>query len=276
MRSIRSSSPSSSRSSSPAPAVRRGLGAVLTTGALALSLLPASAASAAEVAQVRVKVADQPAVALATTPKTWPQSLLTDHGVDVDGNDLVRVTRDGRRVSGTQRRLRAGDTVTFVDVTRRTKVKRVSIAPRTVTVPTTKLKPGRRKVTSRGEQGVRRITIVKRLHNGEFADRRVVARKVVRPQKPRRVLVGRRAATSVQGADGLNWGALANCESGGNPRAVNAAGYYGLYQFNVGTWRSVGGSGMPHLASPAEQTFRAKILYKSRGRSPWPYCGRFL
>ena len=29
----------------------------------------------------------------------------------------------------------------------------------------------------------------------------------------------------------LNWAALARCESGGNPRAVNPAGYYGLYQF---------------------------------------------
>ena len=266
------------RSSISAPAARRGLGVAVTAGALALSLLPAGVAPAsanADVAQVRVKVADQPAVELATTPKTWPQSLLSDHGVDVDGNDLVRVTREGRRVSGTQRRLRAGDTVTFVDVTRRTKVKRVSIAPRTVTVSTTRLKPGQRKVTSRGAKGVRRIKVVKRFHNGDFANRRVVAKKVVRPQKPRRVLVGR-AASSVQGADGLNWAGLANCESGGNPRAVNAAGYYGLYQFNVATWRGVGGSGMPHLASAGEQTFRAKLLYKSRGRSPWPYCGRFL
>ncbi len=265
------------RSSSTAPAVRRGLG-VLASGALALALVPAGAASAGTgtaQAQVRVKIADQPAVELTTTPRTWPQSLLTDHGVDVDGNDLVRVVRKGRRVKGTQRRLRGGDTVRFVEVTRRTKVKRVSIAPRTVTVSTTRLKPGQRKVTFRGEKGVRRIKVVKRLHNGDFAKRRVVSSKVVRAQKPRRVLVGR-AAYSVPGADGLNWAGLARCESGGNPRAVNAAGYYGLYQFNVATWRSVGGSGMPHHASAAAQTYRAKLLYKSRGRSPWPHCGRYL
>ncbi len=264
--------------SSTTPAVRRGLGVAVTTGALTLALLPAGVASAGSSqaqAQVRVKVADQSAVLLTTTPQTWPQSLLTDHGVDVDGNDLVRVVREGRRVRGTKRRLRAGDTVRVVDVTHRTKVKRVSIAPRTVTVSTTRLKPGQRKVTSRGEQGVRRVKIVKRLHNGDVVKRRVASRKVVRAQKPRRVLVGR-AAYSVPGADGLNWGGLANCESGGNPRAVNAAGYYGLYQFNVATWRSVGGSGMPHHASAAAQTYRAKLLYKSRGRSPWPHCGRYL
>ena len=30
--------------------------------------------------------------------------------------------------------------------------------------------------------------------------------------------------------------AIAACESGGDPTAVNAAGYYGKYQFDLGTW----------------------------------------
>jgi hypothetical protein len=103
----------------------------------------------------------------------------------------------------------------------------------------------------------------------------VVSTKLVRDPRPRRVLVGRKPY-SVPGTDGLNWAALANCESGGNPNAVNPAGYYGLYQFDVGTWRSVGGSGVPTSASAGEQTYRAKLLYKQRGRSPWPNCGRLL
>lgn len=76
---------------------------------------------------------------------------------------------------------------------------------------------------------------------------------------------------------GLNWGALAQCESGGNPRAVGGGGlYFGLYQFSFSTWAGVGGSGNPADASPAEQTSRASILYGRSGRSPWPVCGRFL
>ena len=43
--------------------------------------------------------------------------------------------------------------------------------------------------------------------------------------------------------------AIAACESGGDPTAVNAAGYYGKYQFDTGTWASVGGSGNPAEAS---------------------------
>lgn len=73
-----------------------------------------------------------------------------------------------------------------------------------------------------------------------------------------------------------DWAALAACESGGNPHAVNPAGYYGLYQFDVSTWVSNGGIGNPGDASVAEQTRIASILYLARGRAPWPYCGRFL
>ncbi|MFD2830692.1 LysM peptidoglycan-binding domain-containing protein [Corticicoccus populi] len=76
---------------------------------------------------------------------------------------------------------------------------------------------------------------------------------------------------------GQNWGALAACESGGNPGVVSANGlYHGLYQFDVQTWRSVGGSGLPSQASAAEQTKRAEILYSQRGAQPWPVCGQRL
>jgi hypothetical protein len=68
--------------------------------------------------------------------------------------------------------------------------------------------------------------------------------------------------------------AIAACESGGDPTAVSADGaYHGLYQFDYGTWESVGGSGDPAAASPKEQTYRAALLYARSGSSPWPICG---
>ncbi len=94
-----------------------------------------------------------------------------------------------------------------------------------------------------------------------------------------RVVKGGRAPAASRSDDrveGLNWAALARCESGGNPRAVNPAGYYGLYQFSPSTWRSVGGSGLPSRASRAEQTNRAQTLFRRSGSSPWPNCGRHL
>ena len=67
--------------------------------------------------------------------------------------------------------------------------------------------------------------------------------------------------------------AIGVCESGGDATAVNAAGYYGKYQFDLGTWASVGGSGNPAEAPEAEQDYRAALLYSRAGSSPWPVCG---
>jgi len=67
---------------------------------------------------------------------------------------------------------------------------------------------------------------------------------------------------------------IASCESGGNPAAVSSDGTYrGKYQFDYGTWESMGGSGDPAAAPESEQDYRAALLYSSSGSSPWPICG---
>lgn len=69
--------------------------------------------------------------------------------------------------------------------------------------------------------------------------------------------------------------AIARCESGGNAAAVSANGLYrGLFQFDRGTWASVGGVGDPAAASREEQYRRAAMLYARAGAAPWPVCGR--
>lgn len=66
---------------------------------------------------------------------------------------------------------------------------------------------------------------------------------------------------------------IAQCESGGNPRAISADGLYrGKYQFDRQTWAGYGSAGDPARASEAEQDRRALKLYKARGTSPWPNC----
>jgi len=68
--------------------------------------------------------------------------------------------------------------------------------------------------------------------------------------------------------------AIAACESGGDPTAVSSDGTYrGKYQFDYGTWESMGGSGDPAAAPEAEQDYRAALLYAASGSSPWPVCG---
>lgn len=74
---------------------------------------------------------------------------------------------------------------------------------------------------------------------------------------------------SASAVGGDVWAALAQCESSGNPATNTGNGYYGLYQFDLRTWQSVGGTGLPSDASAEEQTMRAQMLYNQRGWSPW-------
>ena len=62
------------------------------------------------------------------------------------------------------------------------------------------------------------------------------------------------------------------CESGGNYSTDTGNGYYGAYQFHPGTWASVGGTGNPAHASPAEQDMRAQMMIDAGRRGEWPNC----
>lgn len=73
-----------------------------------------------------------------------------------------------------------------------------------------------------------------------------------------------------------NWEALRQCESGGNYSTNTGNGFYGAYQFELGTWQGLGYEGLPSDASPSTQDEAAQRLYEARGSSPWPVCGRLL
>lgn len=105
---------------------------------------------------------------------------------------------------------------------------------------------------------------------------KTVKKKVVERKAPSSRSEDRPATTSGKANLSGAWAKVANCESSGNPKAVNPAGYYGLFQFDLQTWKSVGGSGNPAKASAAEQLMRAKKLYSQRGAQPWPVCGKYL
>jgi hypothetical protein len=75
---------------------------------------------------------------------------------------------------------------------------------------------------------------------------------------------------------GTVWDRLAQCESGGNWSINTGNGYYGGLQFLPSTWRSAGGSGMPHQASREEQIRVAENLRAQAGFRPWPQCAARL
>jgi uncharacterized protein YabE (DUF348 family) len=171
-------------------------------------------------------------------------------GNRIQGKDRIR---EGSRVSVRDIR------IAYPDDTFRVKNKKVR--------ERSKLLPqGDARVYKRGHDG-RKYTMWRKVFvDGALVRRKVVKSRWLRDVQRRVVLVG----------TGPNWKALARCESGGSPNAVNPAGYYGLYQFSLSTWHAVGGKGNPTDYGYWEQTKRAWILYKGSGRSPWPYCGRFL
>jgi uncharacterized protein YabE (DUF348 family) len=173
---------------------------------------------------------------------------------------------------------RDGQTITVLRITGRESEREERIGYATVRRPDPELAAGSEVVAQEGRAGVRRVTYRLRSVNGVPQKPKRIDAKVIRPPRSRIVKYGtKQQPGSVAGADGLNWGALAQCESGGRSGAVDPSGRYGgLYQLDSGTWHAVGGSGSPQNASPAEQTYRAKKLYVSRGASPWPACGRKL
>jgi len=84
-----------------------------------------------------------------------------------------------------------------------------------------------------------------------------------------------RVASVPGGPDRATLERIAACESGGDPASIGGGGAFrGKYQFDTGTWASVGGSGDPAAAPEAEQDYRAALLYARSGSSPWPVCGR--
>jgi resuscitation-promoting factor RpfB len=87
------------------------------------------------------------------------------------------------------------------------------------------------------------------------------------------------APTPPSSGGGLNWDAVAACESGGNWAINTGNGFYGGLQFDIGTWLSNGGGAYaprPDLASRDAQIAVATTLYNARGSSPWPVCGANL
>jgi hypothetical protein len=112
---------------------------------------------------------------------------------------------------------------------------------------------------------------VGRFHHAiEMAKRRIAAERRARLRRQRRQAFSSLPA----GVSRSTLDAIAACESGGDPTAVSPDGSYrGKYQFDYGTWESLGGSGDPAAAPEAEQDYRAALLYAESGSSPWPVCG---
>ncbi|MDQ1686416.1 MAG: resuscitation-promoting factor RpfB [Frankiaceae bacterium] len=198
------------------------------------------------------------------------RTLLHDLKVKVGRMDRVSVPLTRYPTSGL--------VITIDRVSQKMVSQSVVVPFRTLTVKTSSLYVGQSKITRYGTPGVR-LNTYRLVWKNHKLMRRVLVSSVIKAKSiPQHVEVGTKPKPRYSPtADGLNWSALARCESGGNPRSVSSDGRFrGLYQFTIGTWQGVGGSGDPIDASSSEQTYRAQILYRRSGDSPWPTCGHYL
>ena len=75
---------------------------------------------------------------------------------------------------------------------------------------------------------------------------------------------------------GVNWSAIAACESGGNWSTNTGNGFYGGLQFSQGTWDAYGGGQYSSTASGAsegQQITVAQRVLAAQGIGAWPVCG---
>ena len=163
----------------------------------------------------------------------------------------------------------------FTDFSSRTK----SVQGETVAAPTVEhkdasLAQGTRKVTTPGVDGKRDVVYRLIYRNGDLVKRTVVSQQVTQQPTAEVVTVGTKAPAANFAGGNSVWDRIAQCESGGNWAANTGNGYYGGLQFNLGTWRANGGTGLPSNASREQQiAIATKVRDASGGYGAWPVCG---
>jgi uncharacterized protein YabE (DUF348 family) len=228
---------------------------------------------------------DGRSLARTTTVGTVGEAL-TQAGVAVDGDDRLSHARTAPLADGLA--------VEVVRVAKDHVHREVAVPNATERREDADLVEGQTRVVTAGRQGAVRRTFERTFLDGQLASSTEIATATLAAPVTRVVAIGTKPAPApalapVQASSGASgessggaapsggFAALAQCESGGNPRATNPSGKYrGLYQFSRETWASVGGSGDPAAASVAEQTKRAQMLLNRSGAGQWPECGRHL
>ena len=197
----------------------------------------------------------------ATVTAAMAQAGITLHNQDAPSVAAASVPTDG-------------ETVSINRITGTTETKQVSIPFQITKVNDSSQYVGTTSVKTSGVDGEQTVTYAVQVVNGVKQAPKQISSTVTKQPVNEVESVGTKALPT--SASSLNWAALANCESGGNPSENTGNGFYGMYQFTVSTWDSLGGTGLPSDASAATQTALAEKLYTEAGSGQWPVCGHYL
>jgi len=207
-----------------------------------------------------------------TTTAPTVADLLEQTGVHLNPTDLVQPGRSAAVVPG-----------------QHVVVKRVTIRYTSVHAPVDykvikrndkSMYQGQTHVLRDGKRGKALLTYEVVYVNGKRVDKRRLTKDVLAAPRTQIEKVGtKKAPVPDVSNSGLDWDAVANCESSGNWHDNTGNGFYGGLQFDYGTWLSNGGGAYApraDLATREQQIAIATKVYDARGSSPWPVCGRYL
>ena len=214
-----------------------------------------------------------------TTTEPTVAAVLGQLGVRPDKNDRVSPAPSAL--------VHDGMTITYHKIWTTLLRQRVPISFSTTTHPTSALYRGNSRVVRAGHDGTRLVTYRAVHVDGRIVKRIQVASNVVASPTPQIRQVGTAPrpqpkpapAPAPVSSSGLNWDAVAQCESGGDWSINTGNGFYGGLQFDYNTWLAYGGgqyASRADLATREQQIAIATKLYDARGSSPWPVCGANL
>ena len=216
-----------------------------------------------------VKIGDRKSVHRTLTALTV-EDALDELGVKVEKHDRTRPAVDHV--------LEDGDKLVYTSVRVVKKhVKGEVVDFDTVEREDSSMIEGETTVVRDGRSGLRDVTYRIVYRNGDVAVKKVVRQDLRRQPVDEIVQVGTKPPATNFGGGNTVWDRLAQCESGGNWAINTGNGYYGGLQFNLGTWRSYGGSGLPSNASRETQiAIATKLRDAAGGYGAWPGCAAAL
>ena len=178
-------------------------------------------------------------------------------------------------------KLKPGMKIVLKRVTTKDVSVRQSIDYSVVERNTSSLYEGNSRIVRDGTEGAQRVTYRELLVDGKVAHRKAIDKQVLSEPRAEIKEIGTKQHPALPpvSSGGLDWNAVANCESGGDWHINTGNGFYGGLQFDYSTWLAYGGGAYApraDLASPQEQIAVATKLYDARGSSPWPVCGQYL
>jgi hypothetical protein len=222
-----------------------------------------------------------------TTTDATVRQLLTDLRIKVDQDDRLRPASTAVLQNGTQ--------ILVQRVVHKFLVERQSIGFSTSYQQDSSMYKDQSGVARDGKAGVAAVKYAAVYVDGKLVGKAQVSRSVVvapvskivnvgtqerpAPPPPSSSSSGSSSSSAPADTSGLNWDAVANCESGGNWHINSGNGFYGGLQFDYSTWLANGGgqyASRADLASREQQIAIANKLYAARGSSPWPVCGQYL